>query len=245
MRKSGTRNGDLARGIAVLAAAVLQFAFGALGGTGALGTSVGDVANAHPHPLLPPGGAFMIWNLIYLATLAYAIWQLLPSQRERPVHRLSGWWLVAVGVLNAAWIVVFGRSWIALSEVVIVVLLAVLAMAWRAVATAGPAASPADRILLYGAVSLYTGWVTVATVVGALTTYTAANSSAPGGAAVWTAWGVAALLIAAGLFLGRGVLGFAAAAVWALTWVATVADGGLRIAVAALAVAVVLVVAVG
>ncbi|GIG69261.1 tryptophan-rich sensory protein [Phytomonospora endophytica] len=238
------RNGDLVRSAAVMAAAVLQFTFGALGGTGALGTSVGDVANSHPHPLLPPGGAFMIWNLIYLGALALAVWQLLPRQRTRAIHRRSGYWLAAAGALNALWIVVFGNELVPLSEVVIVLLLATLVMAWRALLTTGPAESRIDRTLLYGVISLYTGWVAVATVIGALTT-AASLDSAPGDVALWTAWAVTAALIAAGLRFGQGVLGFAAATVWALAWAGTVADGALKVAVLVLAAAVVLAVAAG
>ncbi|MEV0646213.1 hypothetical protein AB0I28_13210 [Phytomonospora sp. NPDC050363] len=245
MATRSTGTADLARALAVAAAALLQAVFGGLGGSGALGTSVGEVANAHPQPLLPGGGAFMIWNVIYLAVLALAGWQLLPGRRSRAAHRRTGWWLAAAGVLNAAWIIVFSRSWIALSEVVIVVLLLVLVMAWRALASTGPAESRLDRLLLYGTVSIYTGWVAVASVVGALTTIADLRDTVPGDGLAWAALIVTAALIALGLAFGRGVLGFALAVVWALGWIAAATEGSLMIAVIVLAGLTVVAVAAG
>ncbi|GLZ78098.1 hypothetical protein Afil01_29050 [Actinorhabdospora filicis] len=238
------RRTDLTRATCVLAAAVLQALFGALGATGAIGERVGDVANAHPHPLLPGGTAFLIWNVIYLLCLASAVRQMFPAQRDRDVHRRTGWWLAAAGVLNAAWIAVFTQGWIALSEVVIVCLLVTLAIAWRALA-ATPARSWSDRLLLHLTVSAYTGWVALAALVGALTTLVSASPSASLTWPSWAAWVVAVGFIALGLVFGRGVLGFALASAWALVWIAAVAHGPLRIAVAAVLAVMAVVLVVG
>ncbi|WP_007025186.1 tryptophan-rich sensory protein, partial [Saccharomonospora iraqiensis] len=160
---------DRVRAVALLAVAVLQIVAGALGGTGAWGEPVGTVADAYPHPLLPAGTAFSIWSLIYVAVLALAVRQVLPSQRGREAHRRTGWWLVGAGACNIAWVVLFGQRWILPAQIVIVALLGALAAAWVA-ASRVPARDRWDRLLLHGPVALYTGWVAVATVVGAVTT---------------------------------------------------------------------------
>jgi hypothetical protein len=118
---------DLTRGLVVAVLAVLQLVTVALGGTGAAGESVGDVARSYPTPVLPATWAFAIWGPIYLAFLGYAGYQLLPAQRGRPVHRATGWWLALSAVLNAGWILAFSARDELLAELLILVLLAVLA----------------------------------------------------------------------------------------------------------------------
>ena len=51
--------------------------------------------------MLPADWTFAIWGPIYLAFLGYAVYQLLPAQRGREVHRATGWWLAVSAVLNA------------------------------------------------------------------------------------------------------------------------------------------------
>lgn len=232
-RNDGVRAG------AVLLAALLQTAAGALGGSGALGASVGEVARSHPNPLLPAGGAFMIWNAIYLAVLALAVWQLLPSQRTRGLHRRTGWWIAAAGAVNAAWVVLFSAGRVAASQIVIVLLLAALAAAWRN-AAAEPASGRADRWLFWAPLALYTGWVAVATVVGALTAVAAVTEDGVGAAVAIVVLACTAAVLAWVVFQARGVTMFAAAVVWALAWIAASADAPVAIT-AALAAAVVVV----
>ena len=81
---------DLTRGLAVVALAVIQIVVAGLGGSGATGEDVGTVARSYPSPVLPAGWTFAIWGPIYLAFLGYAVYQLLPAQRTREVHRATG-----------------------------------------------------------------------------------------------------------------------------------------------------------
>ena len=115
--------GDRIRASAVLAGAIVQIIIGGLGGSGAFGLSVGQVAQDDPTPVMPASAAFSIWGLVYAAFLAVAVRQLLPDQLARPVHRATGWWLVASSVFNAGWILVFSSQLVLLSQFVIVALL--------------------------------------------------------------------------------------------------------------------------
>lgn len=239
MSSMGPNRADGVRAIAVLAAALLQFVVGAIGGSGLAGESVGDVARSYPNPLLPAGTAFMIWNLIYLSVLALAVWQLLPGQRGEAVHRRTGWWIVVAGVLNAAWVGLFSSGQIVASQIVIVVLLLVLAMVWRRAASVHYTGTW-SRLLLWAPLSLYTGWVTVATAVGALTTVAAVSSESAGfTVAIGTLMLVGAVVLTV-VARGVAVLAFAGAAVWALVWIAAQADTS----VAAVAVVIALLVTV-
>jgi tryptophan-rich sensory protein len=209
---------DEVRAGAVVAAAVLQVAGGAVGGSGAWGEPVGTVANDYPTPLLPGGGAFTIWSLIYLTFAALAVRQAGRAQRTRDVHRRTGWWLAAAGVLNAGWVALFAHRYLVLAQAVIVLLLAVLLVVAVRLARM-PAAGWADRLLLYLPVTLYAGWVAIATVAGAATTWTALDSglSATGALVAVLATGGA---VAAGALYLPAVTGFTASACWALLWIA-------------------------
>nr|WP_232328088.1 tryptophan-rich sensory protein [Kibdelosporangium sp. MJ126-NF4]CEL16795.1 hypothetical protein [Kibdelosporangium sp. MJ126-NF4] len=154
---------DKARAGALILVAVLQVAAGVVGGVGLWGESVGVVANSYPTLLLPGGAAFTIWSLIYVAFGALAVRQALPEQRNRDVHRRTGWWLVAAGVLNAAWVLLFTNRLILLAQLMIVALLACLL---GAALRLQPADGWADRLLLHIPVMVYLGWVAVATVAG-------------------------------------------------------------------------------
>ncbi|OLF15876.1 tryptophan-rich sensory protein [Actinophytocola xanthii] len=236
------RNVDMGRAAAVVGAAALQVAAGAVGGPGLVGEPVGEVANAYPTLLLPGGGAFAIWSLIYVLFAALAVRQAFPSQRHRTVHRRTGWWLAAAGLLNAAWIALFTQRLVGAAQVVIVALLACLVVAALRLRRE-PAEDWADRLLLHLPVAIYTGWVAVATVAGAATTsaFLGAAPSAPVAVAAVLLTGAAAAFAALRL---PAVLGFAAAVCWALGWIAVATpDTAVRVA-ALVAVGVVVVGAV-
>ena len=163
--------GDRVRAGALLLVALLQIVAGGLGGSGAFGLSVGVVARENTTVVMPVPAAFSIWGVIYAGILLLAVRQVLPGQPARPVHRATGWWLVASGVFNTGWILAFSAQAVVLAQVIIVALLVVLAVAMARL-TAHPAADAADRLMLHGPVGLYAGWVSVATVVGAATTGT-------------------------------------------------------------------------
>ena len=118
---------DLARNLAVASLAVIQIVVAGMGGSGALGEDVGTVARSYPTPVLPAGWTFGIWGVIYLAFVGYAVYQLLPAQRTRAVHRATGWWLAVSAVLNTAWVSTFSARYVVLAEVLLLALLGVLA----------------------------------------------------------------------------------------------------------------------
>ncbi len=100
---------DRVRVVLVTVAAVAQAVSGPLT-TLALGPSsnTGAISDANASPVTPAGYAFSVWGLIYAACLALAVYQLLPSQQERTVHRLTGWWLFGAFTASALWVPVFG-----------------------------------------------------------------------------------------------------------------------------------------
>jgi hypothetical protein len=213
---------DRLRSAAVALLAVVQVVVAALAGSGAIGEPIGVVAKDYGTPLLAASWAFVIWAPIYVGFLGYALYQLLPGQRGREIHRRTGWWLATSAVFNAGWILAFGARAILLAELLIVALMVVLAVTFGRL-TREPAADVVERVAFRGPIALYTGWVSLAVALGTAATGVAVGL--PGNSALSTVAAMVVLLavtaiVAWVVLSGTAVVGYAAAVVWALAGVA-------------------------
>lgn len=236
MTNSLTRSStaDFVRATAVAALAVVQVIVSGLGGAGLVGEPVGVVARDYDTPLLAANWTFSIWGVIYASFLAYAVYQLLPGQRRREVHRGTGWWLAASAVLNPGWVLAFSARLVPLAELFIVGLLVCLAVVLARLSRM-PADGVTERVVFRGTLALYTGWVSLATVLG--TAATGVWAGLPGQGRVAVVAAVVALLAVAVIVswvvaAGTAVVGFTVAAVWALAGI-TLNGPPLSVAVAA------------
>jgi benzodiazapine receptor len=213
---------DLVRSVVVVLLAVVQIVVSVLAGSGALGEPIGLVAREYATPLLAADWAFAIWVPIYAGFLAYAVYQALPGQRGRQVHRETGWWLAASAVFNSGWLLAFSAGWLPLAELLIVALLVSLAIVFGRLSRI-PARSVAERVVLRGTVALYAGWVSLATVLGTATT--GVWLGLPGEGALAAIAAVVVLLAVTAIvswvvLSGTAVVGYAAATVWAIAGIA-------------------------
>lgn len=56
------------------------------------GRQIADQASTEQNLLVPVGFAFSIWGPIFIGIILYALYQALPRQGARDVHRAAGWW---------------------------------------------------------------------------------------------------------------------------------------------------------
>jgi hypothetical protein len=221
--------GDTPRVVAVVVAAVAQVVGSPLG-SALSGRSVGDVSDGDRSLVTPAGWAFSIWSLIFAGALAWAVYQALPGQRDREVHRRTGWPLAAAFAGNTVWEVVYplGDGWRYVAQVLIFGITAAAAVAYARLQTL-----PVDgvaRVLPRATTGLLLGWVTVAPVANVGNTGVALGiSPATTSAQVWAVVAlVAVAAIGAAVVLGSVAAAgpFAAAVVWGLLAIA--AAGGPR-----------------
>lgn len=213
--------------LAVVAIAGAFIGSGALGGT-PIQDAAGGALAADATLIAPAGPAFSIWSVIYAGLLGYAVWQLLPTQATRDVHRRVGYLVALSMVLNALWIGAIQLDQLGLSVLVIVVLLGVLGiLLHRLVSARAQRASRGtrvvDAVVLHGTVGLYLGWVTIATAAN-ITAWLVAIGFDGFGIAP-EAWGVAVVIVAGAIGIAtalasRGRLAPAIALSWGLGWVA-------------------------
>jgi hypothetical protein len=204
---------DQARIAIVVVLGIAQVALGAAGANGELGQRIGEVAFAYPTPLLAAPWAFGIWIPIYLGYLAYAGYQCFPRQRHRELHRRTGWWLAVSAVCNLLWILTWTSGLLLLAELLLIVLLISLAVVFGRLSRE-PATSTPERVAFRAPVAVYTGWMSIAIIMG--TAATGVWVGLPGATAIAS---VAAVIVLAAV----AAIGYAAAVMWAL--IAVVLNG--------------------
>lgn len=221
-----TEKSDRVRRIVValtVAGAVVAAAFGAgLWGATPMPEAAGGAFAADATVLAPASAAFAIWSVIYLGLVAYALWQLVPSQAAKPLHRTVGYGVAASALLNAVWIMCVQAWRIAESFVIIVILLGVLLVTFVRVCRRPRRGTIAEIVLVDGMIGLYLGWVTIAAAANLAAWLGAigieAWTAAPGTPGVITLIGAGLLAVFTAWRGGRWAPAVATA--WGLVWIA-------------------------
>jgi hypothetical protein len=182
------------------------------------GDAVGAVARAYPSPLLAAGWAFAVWVPIYVGFLGYAVFQALPGQRARHVHRATGWWMAASAVFNIGFVLSFGADWLPLAQLMLIGLLVSITLVFGRYCRMA-AEGAVERVVARGTVALYAGWVSMAMPMG--TAATGVWIGLPGAGALAAIAAVVVLLavtatVSWAVLSGTAVVPFAVGAVWAI-----------------------------
>jgi len=127
------------------------------------GHTTGEISAAYPTLFTPAGFTFSIWGLIYLALVAYVIYQLLPANRENKILDRINRHFVVNCAASTLWIIAWHYDFITLSLILMVVILGSLIGIYRHILP-GKIISIRDRIFVKFPFSIYLGWITVATL---------------------------------------------------------------------------------
>lgn len=193
---------------------------------------VGEVSDGFENYFTPAGLTFAVWGYLYLALIAYGIYQALPAQRERTIHRRIGGWVALGCASSTVWPIVF--SWVGikgtptfqiaplwLSVVLIAVLVVSLILVARGLRNLNETMTSADRWLVALPNLSYLAWASVATIANVTALLIGLGWDGSGYGPLWSMVMivVATLIVLGVIFDGRsrlGVFGFAAVIVWAL-----------------------------
>ena len=113
---------------------------------------------------VPAGYVFSIWGIIYLGVIVFVIYQALPAQRANPRLRATGWWISLGGLANIAWIFLWHYEQFALTLVAMLTLLGTLIVTYIRLGIGRSKVPSSETWLVRVPISLYLGWITVATV---------------------------------------------------------------------------------
>ncbi len=183
------------------------------------GMDTGALSDLYPNLFVPTGLTFSIWGVIYSWLLAFVGYGLVQARSDTggAFLQVLGPWFLVNCLANAAWIFAWHWTLVGLSLLVMGVILAsLLAMYLRLGIGARPVGG-AERWLVQAPISIYLGWITVATIANV--TALAVDLGAPSfgtGPAILT---VLVLLVAAGIAAAmlwtRRDVAFALVVVWA------------------------------
>jgi len=165
------------------------------------GQNVGEIANTLLSGVLitPANYAFIIWGLIYVGLIAYGIYQLQPAQQRNPNFWRINKLLIVACIAQAIWIFCFTLQLFALSIVPMLVILLSLLSIYRDLGMGERRRSWQQRWLVQTPFSVYTAWISVATIVNIASALYIAG---------WNGWGLsdalwtAIMLVVGGLIAG-------------------------------------------
>jgi hypothetical protein len=210
---------DILRQIAVILTVIATIVINILANALPLnGLNTGEISDRFQVYFVPAGYVFSIWGIIYIGLIALAIFQALPSQRENPRMRATGWWISLGGLANIAWIFFWHYERFPLTLVAMLVLLATLIITYLRLGTGKVPVSRAETWAVRVPISIYTGWITVATVANVTDLLYYLNWDGFGIAPeIWMAIILAAVLVIAGLVLiTRRDVAYGLVILWAL-----------------------------
>lgn len=214
---------DLLRQISVILSIAITIVINTLANTLPInGQNTGEISDRFVVYFTPAGYVFSIWGLIYLGLIIFAIFQMLPSQRENPRLRATGWWIVLGGLANIAWILLWHYELFPLTLIVMLVLLASLIITYLRLGTGNTSVPTAERWAVRVPFSIYLGWITVATVANATALLDYLKWDRFGIAPeIWLVIILAAVLVIAVLMnFTRGDIAYALVILWALAGIA-------------------------
>ena len=186
------------------------------------GQNTGAISDRFKVYFVPAGYVFSIWGLIYIGLIAIAIYQALPAQRDNPRMKITGWWISLGGLANIAWIFLWHYEHFLLTVIAMLVLLATLIVTYLRLGIGRRPVSKAETWMVRLPISIYLGWITVATVanVTAVLDYVKWNGFgiAP---EIWMSIVLAVVLVIAVLAnFTRRDIAYAAVLLWALAGIA-------------------------
>jgi hypothetical protein len=216
---------DLQRQVMTLAAVLGSIVINTLSNVFPLnGVSVGNLSNTlfGSVQIIPANYAFAIWGLIYIGLIAFGIYQLQPSQRENPRLRHSGYLLAIACIAQCAWIYLFLDRLFPLSNFAMLGILIPLIVMYQRLEIGRERVSRQERWFIHLPISIYLGWISVATIVNvAIGLYSLK----------WDGWGIApsvwtvvmmaiAAVIAAVVSIQRQDTAYVLVIIWALVAIA-------------------------
>jgi hypothetical protein len=127
------------------------------------GLNTGEISDQFEIYFVPAGYVFSIWGLIYLGLIAYAVYQVLPSQSENPVlNKIAPYyWIGTLG--NVFWLFLWHYEVFGWTILFMGLILVNLLFIYRNLAES----EGLIKWLVQLPFSIYLGWISVATIANA------------------------------------------------------------------------------
>jgi hypothetical protein len=186
------------------------------------GQTTGEVSAKYPSLFTPAGYVFSIWGLIYLGLAVFVVWQALPAQRSNQNLAAIRIPFLINCACNAVWIFLWHYDLLLLSMLFMLVILGSLIHVYRTLNIGLSDATVKEQWIVHLPFSIYTGWITVATIANLSALQINAGWDNVGlDAPTWTIIKLAlAGSIAATVLFRRRDIAFVLVAIWASAGIA-------------------------
>jgi hypothetical protein len=128
------------------------------------GVTQKDLSDKYTSLFTPAAFTFSIWGVIYLALAGFVIYQALPAQRNNAlVSKVSKLFIISC-FANIIWLFAWHYEFVAVSLLVMFGILASIVAIYRTLGINIREATWKEHLFLHLPFSMYTGWITVATM---------------------------------------------------------------------------------
>jgi hypothetical protein len=167
------------------------------------GLNTGQLSDMYPNLFVPSGFTFSIWGLIYLWLAVFVTYGIISAfsknqSRDEWIAKIGPWFLIQA-LFNGAWIFAWHYQVVWLSLLIMLGILGSLIMMHEKLEIGLSKDSPAVRFLVKAPISIYLGWITVATVAN-VTTLLVDSGFQGGGIAEWV-WAAIVIVVATAITL--------------------------------------------
>jgi len=166
----------------------------------------------------PAGFTFAIWGVIYVGLITYAIyhWLNLKNKKQEWLEKAVPWFVLA-NVANMLWLITWHYEQLGLSVLVMLVILGSLIKTYLLVNDKKVPNTQAIKLMVQTPISIYLGWISVATIANIASTLTQAKFSGFGiDPQLWSVALIAvATLLGITMLARRGDVAYVAVLIWA------------------------------
>lgn len=132
------------------------------------GKTAGQLSDEIPNLFVPAGLTFAIWGIIYILLIMFVAYQardLFKKEKlEMPFIKKTSYYFFLAGLANMSWIFAWHYQQVLISVLIMLVLFASLLKIYLNLGIGKEIVSRKERIFIQVPISVYLGWITVATI---------------------------------------------------------------------------------
>lgn len=183
------------------------------------GRNTGELSDSIPNLFVPAGMTFAVWGVIYALLILFIIYQIITVRKEKtvedPIGQIGGWFFISC-LANSLWI--FAWHWQSQLPSLVLMLVLLISLIIIHTKVRRPEASLGYRVGVMLPISVYLGWIAVATIANVTSVAVVLEWGRFGLSEVF--WTITVLVVAIIINLlavtARGDIWFALVGVWAL-----------------------------
>ena len=198
------------------------------------GVTTAEVSDLYFTLVTPAGYVFSIWGVIYVLLLIFAVFQALPSQKERTYQKEIGWLFALSSLLNIVWLFLWQFEYLSLSVALMFLLLATLIAIYLRLNIGKSEVPLREKLAVHVPFSVYLGWITIASIANVTVTLVSVGWDGFGiSQETWAFLIVAIALLITLLVVGtRKDLAYGLVVIWAFLGIAVKQAGNQNIVAA-------------